>query len=145
MINFTVIDNSTITSNISDNAYRIYNLLLSMCYGEKDYCYPSESTIAEKLHRSIRTVARGIKELKDKRLISIRRRGSISSVYTMLKKTISTTVEKVKSTVNKVVKKSYPAKKKNLFNNFTARKYNFSNLEDMLLGKVEYDPEKLIE
>lgn len=146
MINYTIIDNSTITSSISDNAYRIYNLLLSMAYGTKISCYPSQATISEKLHKSVRTVARGVKELKDKGLISIRRRGSISNVYTMLKKAVSTTVNKVKSTVNKVVKKSYPSKKKNnLFNNFKQREYNFSNLEDMLLGKSDYDEERLIE
>lgn len=146
MINYTIISNSTITSNISDNAYRIYNLLLSMAYGEKNYCYPSQKTISEKLHRSIRTVARGVKELKDNGLISIKRRGSISNIYTMLKKAASTTIEKVKSTVNKVVKKSYPSKKKtSTFNEFKQRKYNFKNLENMLLGKVEYDPEKLLE
>lgn len=139
MTNYTVIDNPTITSSISDNSFRIYNFLLSMCYGkDKDYCYPSQKYIAEKLHKSVRTIQRGIQELVKAKLIKVRRRGSISNIYTMIKKTMSNTIDKVKSAVNKI-------KKRSTFNDFEQRKYNFSELENQLLGKYGYDPEKLIE
>jgi len=37
MTNYTIIDNNLITdTTLSDSAYRLYNLMLSMCYGEKD-------------------------------------------------------------------------------------------------------------
>lgn len=145
MTNYTVIDNATITSSVSDNSFRIYNFLLSMCYGkDKDYCYPSQKYIAEKLHKSVRTIQRGIQELVKAKLIKVHRRGSISNIYTMVKKTMFNTIDKVKSTVNNI-KKRYPTKKKSLFNNFPQRKYNINELENQLLGKSGYDSEKLIE
>ncbi|OBR90688.1 hypothetical protein CLRAG_33360 [Clostridium ragsdalei P11] len=144
MINYTVIDNATITSSISDNSFRIYNFLLSMCYGkDKDYCYPSQKYIAEELHKSVRTIQRGIQELVKAKLIKVRRRGSISNVYTMLKKALLNTIDKAKSAVNKI-KKNYSSKKKSLFNDYPQRNYNVNELESQLLGKSGYDPEKLL-
>ncbi|AYD39827.1 helix-turn-helix domain-containing protein [Clostridium fermenticellae] len=147
MTNYTVIDNPTITSSISDNSFRIYNFLLSLCYGNKDCCYPSQQYIAGKLHKSVRTVQRGLNELVKAKFIKVRRRGSISNIYTMLKKEVSTKVEgvvnKVKKTIEKV--KNYPVKKPSLFNNYPQRQYNFNELENQLLGNNNYDSSKLIE
>ncbi|AGY77952.1 helix-turn-helix domain-containing protein [Clostridium autoethanogenum] len=141
MINYTIIDNSTITYNISDNAYRIYNFLLSMCYN-KDHCYPSQKYISERLCKSVRTVQRGIQEcFKAGLILRIKRRGSISNVYTLLKTSTSNVVNTVKTTIDKV-KKSY-TKKKSLFNDFPQRKYDYKELEQQLLGNAVYDPKKL--
>lgn len=146
MTNYTILPNNIITSNVSDGAYRLYTMLLSMTY-QKDYCYPSQSYMGRMLHKSVRTIQRYIKELKEVGLIKrIKRRGSISSVY-YLKKEFSIKTEKlvnkVKETINKV-KKSYPSnKKKSLFNSFKQRDYDFKELESQLLNG-NYNPDKLI-
>lgn len=150
---FTVINSEDFALPISDGAFKIHTFLLSMCYGnKKNTCFPSQQYISEHLHKSVRTVQRGIKELKDKGLIKVKRRGSISNVYTMLRKvvidsskTINNKVKKVEDTIKKVKNSFYSSKKTETFNNFTPRNYSFKNLENMLLGKEKYDPDKLIE
>lgn len=144
MTNFTIIDNSIITSDISNTAYRVYCFLESLCYGDKNSCFPGQAYISEKLHICIRTVQRALKELKEAKLIRTVRRGSISNMYYVLKKVARKNVSTIKDTIEKVKNNYYKSKKDN-FNEFKQWKYNFKNLEDMLLGKVEYDPEKLIE
>lgn len=142
MTGFTVISNDTITSNIlSDGAYRLYTLLCSYCYGDKDICYPSEKTLANALNRSVRTIQRYLKELVTNHLIFKKRRGSISNLYKVLNKVI---LNKVKDAVTGVEllqnkfkpKKSYfNNKKQSTFNSFTCnRKYDFKELEEKLLG-----------
>ncbi|WP_446897721.1 helix-turn-helix domain-containing protein [Clostridium sp. LBM24168] len=149
---FTVINSEDFALPISDSAFKIHSFLLSMCYSNKNTCFPSQKYIAEHLHKSVRTVQRGIKELKDKGLIKIKRRGSISNVYTMLRKlvinsskAISNKIKKVQETIKKVKNSSHSSKTTSTFNNFKQRDYNFSNLEDMLLGKKEYNFDKLME
>lgn len=147
MEGYTIIPNNFITSNISNGAYRVYSVLLSMCYGEKDYCYPSQSYLSSMLHKSIRTIQRYIQELVKCNLIRVKRRGSISNMYFIINKKFSNKAEKLVSKVKETIKKvkSYSSKKKSLFNDFEQRKYNFDELESQLLGKSAYDPEKLIE
>jgi len=148
MENFTSIQNSIITSNIKNTAYRMFSFLNSMCFGDKDCCFPSQKYISEQLHVSVRTVQRAIKELVQAGLIKVKRRGSISNIYYILKKVVLKNtpkeVDKIKNTIDEV-KKNYSKSKSNTFNNFTQRKYNFNNLEDMLLGNMDYDSEKLKE
>ncbi|AGK97612.1 helix-turn-helix domain-containing protein [Clostridium pasteurianum] len=150
MTNFTLIDNDDIISNITDGAFRTYTLIKSMCYGQKIECYPSQKYLAEKLNRSIRTIQRYIIELVKAKMIKIKRRGSISNVYTVMSKVTST----VKEAVNKAKKaydnhfkkkKDYADIKKTKFNDYEQRNYNYENLEQMLLGNMEYDPQKLLE
>lgn len=150
MTNYTIINNNIITANISHIALRVYLLLLSMCFGDKDYCFPSQAYIAEKLHVSVRTVQRALKELEKIGYIKIKRRGSISNLYTVLNKVVSNTVNSLKETVNKAknsVKNKNKTKtaKTGKFDNFTQRNYNFKNLEDMLLGNKEYNSQALLE
>ena len=131
MTNYTIINNADITNlKISDGAYRCYNLLLSMCYGEKNFCFPSIKYIAIALGRSCRTINRYIKELCKAGLISRRRRGSLSNIYYMLQKKVQQTAAKV---VNKV-KNAYKGKKKNVFCDYPQRTYDFTELEKKLLG-----------
>lgn len=143
MQGYTIISNSIITSNISNNAYRVYSVLLSMAYGEKDYCYPSERYLANMLHKSIRTIQRGLYELKQCGMIAIKRRGSISNMYKIIGKKITKKVEEVVKKVKNTKKSFYSSsKKKSAFNSFPQRKYNFKELEKQLLSGI-YDPNKL--
>ncbi|MBV4420688.1 MAG: helix-turn-helix domain-containing protein [Clostridium tyrobutyricum] len=103
-----------VISNLSDNAFRIYHYLLSMCYGKKNTCFPSQATIAKATHRTIRTIQRGLKELEQKGIIKSRRRGSTSNLYTVLKKVqlqakevVSSATEKVENTIKKVKNSFY--------------------------------------
>lgn len=150
MTNYTILRNDDIISNnISDGTFRLYCLLNSMCYGDKNACFPSQKYLAEKLNRSIRTIQRYLKELVQAKMIKIKRRGSISNIYTVVNKVTSTVenaVKKAKRAYNNYFKKKDKGDyKKTNFNDYEQRNYNYSNLEQMLLGNMDYDPEKLIE
>ncbi|MFL0198152.1 helix-turn-helix domain-containing protein [Clostridium sp. WILCCON 0269] len=132
MENFTPINNNILKANISGTAFKVYFLLESMCYGEKDSCFPSQSYIAEQLHICTRTVQRAIKELVQAKLISVKRRGSISNLYYILNKVATKATSKIKDTVKKV--KSAAKSKIGEFNNFKQRTYDFTKLERELLG-----------
>lgn len=80
MTNYTILPNNDITLNISDGAFRLYCLLNSMCYGEKDSCFPGQSYLAQKLNRSIRTIQRYMIELVKAKMIKIKRRGCFLQV-----------------------------------------------------------------
>ncbi len=141
MTNYTLIDNNQITNvKLSDGAYRCHNLLLSMCYGLKDTCYPSIKYIANTLNKSTRTINRYLKQLIEQGLIIKRRRGSISNIYTLLQKKAGQAVEKVQEVIASAKKayksnyKPYPKKKESVFNNFEQRTYDYDNLEEKLLG-----------
>jgi len=87
MTNYTIIDNNCIVdTDLPDSAYRLYNLMLSMCYGDKDTIHPSIKYLADKLNKSVKTISRNLKILKERGLIACRRRGSISNLYTLAKK-----------------------------------------------------------
>jgi len=160
MINYTLIDNNLITNlRITDGAYRCYNLLLSLCYGEKTTCFPSIKYLATALGRSCRTINRYIKELVETGLIVKRRRGSRSNMYTLLQKKslqvvgkVEKAVERVKETVNKAKNSNksyknnnnYKKQERPNFNDYNQRdNYNYNNLEAMLLGNMEYNPDLL--
>jgi len=151
MYNESIIQNIDITNiKISDGAYRLYILLQSMCYGDKCTCYPSEKYLAVSLGRSVRTIQRYLLELVKEGLILIRRRGSISNLYTVIAKKIKQAGQKVVSSI-KSAYKAYKQKtkidkqEKHTFNNFKQRSYNFQNLKEQLLGYASYDAEKLLE
>lgn len=131
MTNYTLTNNADITNlKISDGAYRCYNLLLSMCYGEKNSCFPSIKYLSIALGRSCRTINRYIKQLCKAGLIAKRRRGSRTNIY-MLQKKVQQTAAKV---VDKV-KNVYKGKKKNhVFCDYPQRTYDFDELEKKLLG-----------
>jgi len=130
MTNYTVIDNALIIdTDLPDSAYRLYNLMLSMCYGDKDTIYPSIKYLADRLNRSVKTIGRNLRILKEKGLIISRRRGSISNIYTLVKKTLQMKTEKL---VKKI--KSKFNKKTSTFCDYEQRTYDFDELEKKLLG-----------
>ncbi|MBU3155244.1 helix-turn-helix domain-containing protein [Clostridium estertheticum] len=135
MTNYTIIDNNLIIdTDLPDSAYRLYNLMLSMAYGEKDTCYPSIKYLAEKLNKSVKTIGRNLKILKEKGLIISKRRGSISNLYTLVKKTMQVKTEKLVNKLKSKFTKPKYAKKRSAFNDYEQREYDFDELEKKLLG-----------
>ncbi|NFK78289.1 helix-turn-helix domain-containing protein [Clostridium botulinum] len=153
MTNYTIIQNETITSYLSDKAFRLYTLLESMAYGDKVQVYPSQKYLATALRCSVRTIQRTLTELKKFNLISIKRRGSISNVYTLLQKKVQQTIQNIKDKVksrdngskenkttqiNKTKNTSYKNNnyiKKDKFNDFDQKNYDFNKLENLLLNR----------
>ncbi|KOY66334.1 helix-turn-helix domain-containing protein [Clostridium sporogenes] len=150
MTNYTISSNFDITNlKLSDGAYRCYMLLQHLAYGNKTEVYPSIRYIAVSLGRSCRSVNRYIKELVQLGYIAKRRRGSISSVYTLLKKKVQQSIDRIKQVKNgskekKSIKKTNETNHKNNYNNkpkkdkfndFEQRDYDFEKLEDLLLNK----------
>ncbi|MCB2340869.1 helix-turn-helix domain-containing protein [Clostridium estertheticum] len=135
MTNYTVIDNNLIIdTDLPDSAYRLYNLMLSMAYGEKDTCYPSIKYLAEKLNKSVKTIGRNLKILKEKGLIISKRRGSISNIYTLVKKTMQVKTEKLVNKLKSKFTKPKYKEKRSAFNDYEQREYDFDELEKKLLG-----------
>lgn len=139
MNNYTILNNEDIiNTNISSSAFRLYCLLQSYCYSNKLQCFPSQKTLSEKLgNKSIRSVQRWLQELVSAGLISIKHRGSISNLYTLLKKQIvqkvNNAVDKAKNAYNQA-KQNFKQVKKDNFNSFTQRKYDYSKLEELMLN-----------
>ncbi|MCR3761906.1 helix-turn-helix domain-containing protein [Clostridium felsineum] len=131
--NFTIIKNKDITSNLSNGAFRLYVLLESYCYGNtKNTCYPSQITLGKQLSKSVRTIQRYLKELENKGYVAKRRRGSTSSVYTILKKVIQHKIEKSINSAKNAYKKY--KKKIDNFSNYEQREYDYKDLEKKLLA-----------
>ncbi|MCY6354921.1 helix-turn-helix domain-containing protein [Clostridium sp. ZS2-4] len=85
MTNFTMIENELFNYNISGQAFRLYCLLKSYCFNGKTLCYPSQKTLAERLNKSMRTIQKNLSELVKAGLINIKRRGSISNLYELVR------------------------------------------------------------
>ncbi|MGL5478733.1 MAG: helix-turn-helix domain-containing protein [Clostridium sp.] len=143
MKDYTIISNRIITeTKISDGAYRLYSLLTSMCYGKKDNCYPSQEYLAKALNKSVRTIQRYLTELEECNLIKKQRRGSISNLYTILKKQFENIVEKTKEKIKKgkekVINYTNYKKKEYEFNQFSCQRERtqeeWDTLEKKLLG-----------
>lgn len=135
MTNYTIIDNTLIVdSDLTDSAYRLYNLMLSMAYGDKSTIYPSIAYLAEKLNKSLKTIGRNLKILKEKGLIISKRRGSISNIYTLVKKTMQVKTEKLVNKLKSKFTKPKYKEKRSAFCDYEQREYNFDELEKKLLG-----------
>jgi hypothetical protein len=48
-MSFTPISNEILDMNISDGTFRLYCIIQSYCYGDKEECYPSQRTLADRL------------------------------------------------------------------------------------------------
>lgn len=147
-MSYTNIDNSIMDYKISPGAFKLYFLLQSMCYEDKTQYYPSQKYLAEKLNRSVKSIQRYLSELLECGLISKRRRGSISNIYTVMLKVISQRAKALVNTVKGLKDKS-PIKNKKKYNksgkrasgwDLNIRPYDFDALESMLLGEESYDP-----
>ena len=133
MKDFTIIKNELLDKEISDGAFRLYCILESYCFGDKDTCFPSQKTLGTRLKKCVRTIQRYINELVTAGMIKIKRRGSISNVYIMAYKSVS---QKISKTIEGFKEKvqNYYSPKKDVFNDYPQRKYDFEKLERALLG-----------
>jgi predicted transcriptional regulator len=129
-----MVDNDILEANISDGAVRLYMILASYCFRDKTTCFPSQSTLAAKLNKSVRTVQRYLGELISKGLIMKRRRGSTSNEYTLIKKIVKNASSKVKEFF-KGKSETKPCSKSKSFSAYPQRNYDFGKLENMLLGR----------
>lgn len=148
----TYIDNAYLyDTRLTSTEKTIYAVLCSACYADKTETVVGQLTIAKAINKSLRTVQRAIKRLKELLYISVQRRGSISNITTIVAKQmrqtakgIVDTVKKVREKVNSRNGKAYTqSKRQSTFNNFKQRNYDFKNLEDMLTGRKEYSPDEL--
>lgn len=121
-----------------------YGIIDSACYGDKIECFPSQATLAKAINRSVRTVQRCIKKLKELGYISVRRRGSISNLYINLCKKLKQAGQKVTDAVKKAHNAFKGAKKASNWD-IEHRKYDFDKLESALLGQGNFEYEELLE
>ena len=125
---FTNINNSVITMDIPSTYKVVYMAISSLCYDDKDECFPSNSTIAYLVNKSIRTVQRAVKFLKENNLLKVTSRIGTTNVFTILKKVILSKKDK---------KRFYKSEKDNTtlkFNDYEQR----SNIQDeKYLNKLE--------
>lgn len=137
-VGYTRVKNEVLHSADMPTTYRIvYMTLESFCYGDKTECFPSNSTIAYLVGKSVRTVQRAIHYLKENGFIEVVHRTGTSNLFTVLKKVI--TEKKDKEKFYKKIK----SKKKNepeqygatKFSNFEPREYDYGALERKLLGQ----------
>ncbi|WP_070109936.1 helix-turn-helix domain-containing protein [Clostridium acetireducens] len=129
MSKYTLMENKILNKKISSGAFKLYFILSSYCFGEKNICFPSQKYLAKKLDKSTRTVQRYTKELRECGLIEIEkgRRGINNYKVMYFKKSI------YKNVVNK--NKNFSKKNKsNVFCSFPQRSYDFEALEKKLLG-----------
>lgn len=137
MTSFTMVGNDIFEANVSDGALRLYMVLSSYCFGDKSTCFPSQNTLAARLNKSVRTIQRYIGELISCRLITKRRRGSISNEYEIVAKTIKENAAKIKNFFKGKSNNQNYAKssdKPQTFSAYSQRNYDFQKLENMLLG-----------
>lgn len=106
--------------NIKSTTKIVYLTLLSHCHTDNT-CFPSLARLAELCNCSIRTVQRHIQILAEEKLITIKRRGSTSNLYT-LKCIVKKTLIKVKEVVDRVISKPNKKAQNKPYNNFKRNK-----------------------
>ncbi|MCB2299618.1 helix-turn-helix domain-containing protein [Clostridium tagluense] len=121
-------------SNLNNTDKTLYIVLQSICWGDKDSCFPSQKTLSQAINRSIRTIQRSLKKLKQLGYILVELRIGTSNIYTMLKKIISQKSEKAVKKVNELRQKFGNKKKQDNWNDYPQRDYDFDKLEKKLLG-----------
>lgn len=147
----TYIDNAYLyDTRLTSTEKTVYGILCTACYADKCETIVGQLTIAKAINKSLRTVSRAIKVLKEFKYIIVKRRGSITNITTIVSKKarqlankVVTPVKKVKERIDTKKDNSYNKSKKNSFNNFKQRNYNFQELEKQLLGYKEYNAQEL--
>lgn len=144
MNNFTILPKELLNKKLSQGAFRLYVVLISYCYGNKDMCYPSQSTLAAKMDKCTRTIRRYLRELEEHNLITVKRRGSTSSLYKVTYKTEEKFTNKYREIIKEI--RTSSESKKGGFTDYPQRQYNYELLEKALLNKdvdLEY-PELIV-
>lgn len=103
----TYIPNSYLLDNrLLDGEKTLLSLLQASCFGDKVETFPAQKTLAEAINKSVRTIQRYLKKLKELGYINIKRRGSISNVYSILIKIAQQKADnlrkEIKEKINKV-------------------------------------------
>lgn len=93
---FTSISNESLCANMPSTYYKVLCVLESFAYGNNDTCMPTNAYIAVLINRSIRTVQRATKYLKENGYIKIQRRFNSSNIFTLLKKVLLTKKKNIK-------------------------------------------------
>lgn len=133
---------------ISNGAFRLLLLLQKYCFNNKYECFPSQKTLSEELGCTIRTIQNYIRQLVKAGQLLVKRRGSISNLYTIISKKILTEslnatskVKEIEATAKKENAKNFAKatnkKKVDNFNNYEQRQYTdeqMSEMEKKLLG-----------
>jgi hypothetical protein len=71
---YTKVNNILGKKDLSDEAFRLHVLLQSMCYGEKNSCFPSQAYLTTALNKSAKSIQRYIKERVTAELIEKKRK-----------------------------------------------------------------------
>ena len=85
---FTPVANTVLCNDMPSTFYKVLNVLTSMAYGNEKECFPSNALIAVYINRSIRTVQRATKYLRENGYISVTHRFNNSNIYKILTKVI---------------------------------------------------------
>ena len=91
-------------------------------------------SFAEKLHCSVRTIQRAIKQLVQAGYIKVKHRFATTNLYSILHKVVNAAVNTVAEKA-KQFKKGFEKKEKKSFNNFEPRTYNADELEKQLIER----------
>lgn len=128
----TYIPNNYLFDNcLKDGEKTLLTLLQASCFGDKVKTYPAQKTLAVALNKSVRTIQRYIQRLKELGYIEVRRRGSISNMYTVLIKK----AQKVGEQFVKNMKEKMNRKNNSTFSNYPQRNYSkqdLKSIEDVL-------------
>lgn len=134
MESFTIINNSIISSNISNGAFRLFCLLSQKCYGNKENCFPSQRTLAKEANVCVRTIQRWLTQLKNAKMVSIEHRIGTSNLYTILQKI--KLQQQLKNKFTNFVKDKFKGCRAS-----NERQYDAKVLEDFLLKRSEIQKE----
>lgn len=132
-MSYTIIQNSSITSTLSNRAFRFYCYLQSVSFGNRTESFKSQETMSKELHCSIRTISRAVQELVKNGLISVRRRGSTSNVYVLLKKQANQVANNVSNKINNIkknIKKGSTNKRTPYTKNQSTKKGNWDTYQN---------------
>lgn len=142
MTNFTMIPNEIISNkNISQGSFKLYCILNSYCYGNKDTCFPCQKTLAEQMKKCIRTIQRYLKELMESGIIKIKRRGSTSNLYQLFRSAVAKAKQGAESMSERFSKKKQKQKNKNAESLYTPEQMEIIKKYDghfFTPGELEY-------
>lgn len=134
---YTKVNNSVIfNTQISTGAKTLYFVMLALGIKSNEIEH-SQRVLAEAMNKSVRTIQRYIKELKDAGLIQVIRRLGYTNIYVLLgkvinkaKNTAKNAINTVKGTVNNFKNKQFQA-----WYGYSQRQYDVEALEKALLSK----------
>ena len=149
---FSIVPEWLTESDVSDNAFRVYATLCR--YADKDdgSCYPSIKHLGDRCNKSVSSVKRALKELKDLGAIKIQPRyieekGQTSNLYTVIYNPFNIELgSQSKSELGASSNVDYKPKKNNQSHSMSA--YSGDSREDLysvLIEELGYQPSTKVE